>query len=293
MRKKRKKFYLILILVLLIILLWIFQKREEKKTIYSKGIITQRLENYTPVRDEEFKKFKKKELKEKLKTKIEREVKIKHYKPALVSIIIDDMGQGTNIEKEILNLKYPLTISLLPHNNSYKINKNFQVILHQPMEPENPKIDAGKSAITTKMEKEEIRKQIEVNLKNMPLAIGVNNHMGSLATSEEEVMSAVLEVVKEKNLFFVDSRTSANSCGYSLAKSMNIPTIKRDVFLDGKRNESYIRGQFLLLEEIAQKKGYAVGIIHPHKESIAVLKEMIPKMEKEGIKFVHISELVE
>lgn len=296
MRKKRNKnFYLLLILGVVFVLLFVFTGKEKKEEIEiaPKEIITQS-ENFKNLSTEKSKGEEKKSKIEEVREKPVYKKEIKNYNRALVAIVVDDMGLGREIEKEVLKIKYPLTISLLPvkDNNRININKNFQIILHQPMEPENPETDPGSGKITTEMTEEEIKKQLQKNLEKVPQAVGINNHMGSLATSKKEVMSAVLDVVKERNLFFLDSKTSANSCGYSLAKYLNIPAIQRDVFLDGVKEKNYIKNQFLLLEKIAIKKGYAVGIIHPHRESISVLKEMLPEMEKKGIKFVHVSELV-
>jgi polysaccharide deacetylase 2 family uncharacterized protein YibQ len=284
----KKTIVIISVFLIFLLIFGFFGKKEEEKKeiILPKGIIKGKID-YLKIPEK-----KQEQIKRELKTKFVK--KEKNYKTSLIAIIIDDMGTGREIEKEILEIKYPLTLSFMPTNfsKSYNLGKNFEILLHQPMEPENPNISSGEKAITTRMTPEEIKNQLRENLKDVPLAVGVNNHMGSLATSNKEVMLAVLEVIKEKNLFFVDSKTSKNSCGYSLAKSLNIPSLERDVFLDGKRDKDYIREKFLLLQKISKEKGYAVGIIHPHKESIAVLKEVLPEIEKEGIKLVHISKLV-
>jgi polysaccharide deacetylase 2 family uncharacterized protein YibQ len=284
----KKTIVIISVFLIFLLIFGFFGKKEEEKKeiILPKGIIKGKID-YLKIPEK-----KQEQIKRELKTKFVK--KEKNYKTSLIAIIIDDMGTGREIEKEILEIKYPLTLSFMPTNfsKSYNLGKNFEILLHQPMEPENPNISSGEKAITTRMTPEEIKNQLRENLKDVPLAVGVNNHMGSLATSNKEVMLAVLEVIKEKNLFFVDSKTSKNSCGYSLAKSLNIPSLERDVFLDGKRDKDYIREKFLLLQKISKEKGYAVGIIHPHKESIAVLKEVLPEIEREGIKLVHISKLV-
>jgi polysaccharide deacetylase 2 family uncharacterized protein YibQ len=112
-------------------------------------------------------------------------------------------------------------------------------------------------------------------------------------------MRAFLEVVKKHNWFFVDSLTTGRSKGKALAREMKIPTAARDVFLDYSNDPKeldhidYIHKQLEHLIALAERRGSAVGIGHFKKNTVKVLAEMLPELERRGVQLVHVSELVE
>lgn len=220
------------------------------------------------------------------------------YKTGKIVIIIDDLGNNIKVANELLNMNKDITFSVLPKlKHSKEIaeavsSKNKEVLLHLPMEPENHKNKPGPGAITDDMSAEEIQKQVKEDMESVPNIVGINNHMGSKATSSEKVMESVLSAVKDEGLFYVDSVTSPKSKGHDTAQKMNLPTAKRDVFLDGVQNKNYVKSQIKKLKNLAKKNGVAVGIGHPHKETVDALKEMLPELEKEGIQIVPASEVV-
>lgn len=215
-----------------------------------------------------------------------------------IVIIIDDLGNNPGIAKELMNMDQRITFSVLPKLKYSKqiaedaSLKNKEVILHLPMEPLSKKNKPGPGVITDDMTPEEIQKQVVDDIKSVPHIVGMNNHMGSKAASNADVMKSVLSVVKDEGLFYVDSVTSAKSKGYNTAQKLNLPSAKRDVFLDGIQDKKYVKSQIKKLVEIAKKKGLAVGIGHPHQSTVDALKEMLPQLEKEGIQIVPASEVV-
>lgn len=105
-------------------------------------------------------------------------------------------------------------------------------------------------------------------------------------------MELVLERLRSKGLFFVDSRTTSNTQGYNTAKSLGIKAAERDLFLDeSTRGEKYVRSQLEALVQISKKKGYAIGICHPYPETIEVLEDLVPKM-KTQVELIPISRIV-
>lgn len=167
--------------------------------------------------------------------------------PKQVSIIIDDLGNGLKGTDKIFSIKAPLTVAIMPllrtsKEDAIRAKKaGFEVILHLPMEFHHGKKEwLGPGAVTIQMSTEEIKRQIRADLDSVPYAKGINNHMGSKATADERVMRAVLEVVKERHLFFVDSATSSDSKVTTIAKEMGIPVAKRDVFLDNVNSKQLI-----------------------------------------------------
>ncbi len=217
-----------------------------------------------------------------------------------VAIVIDDMGQDPKKLKELLMLKEPITIAVMPHLRysrevaSEAYSNGLEVLLHLPMEPRDTEDhDPGKGALLTAMSADEVRAQVERDLKSVPNAIGINNHMGSKFTEDEALMRAVLQVVKKKEMFFLDSRTSSNSVAGRLARELGVRNADRNVFLDNNRDVKYIKGQISELVSIAKKRGKAIGIGHPYPETIEALKETVSELDGKGIKIVRLSEIIE
>lgn len=218
-----------------------------------------------------------------------------------VAIVIDDMGQDLRKLDELLKIGAPITVAVLPrlvHSRDVALgahSSGLEVILHLPMEPKNSgpeEHDPGKGALLTGMRITDVKARIEEDLKDVPYATGVNNHMGSLFTEDTELMRAVLEVIKSKDLYFLDSRTTSASVANRLASEMGVRNGMRNVFLDNNRDEDYIRGQIKELAAIAKKRGKAIAIGHPYPETLEVLKENVSMLKSQGIEVVRLSDLI-
>ena len=215
-----------------------------------------------------------------------------------VAIIFDDAGYGIKAAQEVEGIGRPLTISVLPHLPfSAQIAEEapqhgMQIILHLPVQPENRSIALGPGGITVEMTDDEIRRTVNDDLASVPSAVGANNHMGSLGTADPRVMRAVMDVMRTRHLFFVDSMTSSRSVAAKVAREMGVPTAVRAVFLDNEDNEEYVRGQFRALIAIAQSRGDAIAIGHVGKVTARVLAAMLPEFDEAGIQLVRVSDLV-
>lgn len=214
-----------------------------------------------------------------------------------IAIVLDDWGYSPNNIALITQIKYPLTAAVLPNlNYSAKTaeelhRRGLEVILHLPMESQ-AKLGMEKNTILTSMSDGQVRAIVEEDLGDIVYARGVNNHMGSKATADPHLMKTMFRQLKERGLYFLDSAVTADSVSGELAESMGLPFIKRDVFLDNRLEPEYIRGQLEKLKGVAQKHGFAVGIGHDRRATLDILKEEMPRMEKEGYQFVFVSELV-
>ncbi len=214
-----------------------------------------------------------------------------------IAIVIDDWGYNLDNLYILDQIKYPFTASVLPRLDyskeiSAELHKRgFQVILHLPMEP-HEKYRLEKNTIITSMGEQAMINIIAQDLADIHFAIGVSNHMGSKATEDLRIMSIVLNELKKRGLFFLDSLVSSKSvCSY-LAGKLHVSFIKRDVFLDNKGEAGYIKDQIYKLKRKALVYGYAVGIGHDRKITLEVLRDAMPELEKEGYKLVFVSELV-
>ncbi len=219
--------------------------------------------------------------------------------PALkgrIAIVIDDWGYSQNNLKIIQQIRQPLTCAVLPNlKNTPAVVKQlhkfgFEIILHLPMEPKEVK-RLEKDTISINMNQEEIRKIINEDLVNLVFVKGVSNHMGSKITQDIKACAIVMQEIKKRNLYFLDSFVTARSVCAPLAKTMGLRFAKRDVFLDNQNNPEYIKNQISELKKIAYLQGIAIGIGHDRKNTLLVLKEMLPYLVKEGYKFVFVSEI--
>ena len=216
----------------------------------------------------------------------------------VIAVVIDDMGISPKRTSDIISLKAPLTSSFLtyarklPEQVAAARSAGHEIMIHVPMQAKSNK-DAAPDVLTTKMPPEEIRERLEAMLSKFDGIKGINNHMGSLFTEDSERLGAVMEVLKEHGLFFLDSKTSARSVGRQEAGKHGVVYAHRHVFLDNENNVDYINGQLRLTERIARKNGYAVAIGHPKSGTYQALAAWLPELEKKGIKLVPMSKIVE
>ena len=214
-----------------------------------------------------------------------------------IAIVIDDWGYNLNNMPIVNGIRYPFTASILPNlKDSREVAaklhaRGIEIMLHLPMEPKE-RYGLENNTITTTMDETTINKIIDHDLANIVYADGVNNHMGSCATENSRTMAIVFKNLKSKHLFFLDSYVTPASICQVTAKNINIPFVKRDIFLDNKADKAYIEQQILILKAQAKSKGWAIGIGHDRKTTLEVLKKEMPNLVKEGYKLVFISELV-
>jgi polysaccharide deacetylase 2 family uncharacterized protein YibQ len=218
--------------------------------------------------------------------------------PPKIAIVIDDMGYDLDLAIAFMNLDLPLSLSVLPlaprtADIAYEANRRgTELLLHLPMEPKDyPDLDPGPGAVLTNMDERMIRKTINNDIDQVPGIRGVNHHMGSKFTERSDKMKIVLRELKRRNLFYLDSRTTNLTVAYDLAKDMGVPAAKKDVFLDNDLSSKAIRFEMERLLGIARYSGIAIGIGHPHKETLDILKDYADILKTE-FKVVPVSELV-
>ena len=218
-------------------------------------------------------------------------------KPRL-AIVIDDLGSDPAQGDAIFRLSYPLTLSVLPHHsNSTEIaeeahRRGYQVLLHLPMASTAGNMDEA-IELHPGMDSHAVENTFQAMLETVPYAAGVNNHEGSLGTSDEKLMDELMPLLHQNKLFFIDSRTTAATVAESAAHAAGVPATSRNVFLDDDQTVGAIRKQFALAIHDAREKGSALAIGHPHPETLQVLAEMLPEAERQGIALVFASALVQ
>lgn len=215
-----------------------------------------------------------------------------------IVLILDDVGFDHQPLAGAMTIDPKVNFSVLPNSRNATLFANelsargFEVLCHLPMEPDGfPRISPGPGAVLTTMSDGEIAAATRANVAAVPHARGVNNHMGSRATADPRVMSAVLNALPH-GMYFIDSRTTAASVGETLARQLNIRTAARNVFLDDVQTEAAIRAQLHELERDAAARGVAVGIGHMYPATIKVLAEEAPQLRASGYRFRRASEIV-
>ncbi len=217
-----------------------------------------------------------------------------------IAIVVDDLGSNKRVAEELLQLDAHLTFSIFPSQSSSRRiahrahAQGREVILHLPMEPRGyPLKDPGKGALFVSMGERELLYQLRKDLDAVPFIKGVNNHMGSRFMEYDDKVRLVLKELKQRELFFLDSRTTSKSQGYRIARELAMRTDTRDLFLDNDSNVGYTKLQLKKLIRIARDNGTAIGICHPYPSTITALKEMIPQIKAEGMQIVPLSQALD
>ena len=219
--------------------------------------------------------------------------------PPRLAFIIDDGGYNFDNLKEILKLGKPMTFAILPntpHTRQAALfihQKGGEVMLHLPMEPrEENGLALENSMVKTAMASPVIQKITREGLNQIPEVRGMNPHMGSKATEDPRVMEAVMGVLKEGGLYYIDSHTSSQSAGMKAAQAIGVPSAQNDKFIDAVKKTEKIKEAIRAAMAKAKKEGKAIAIGHPDPLTLRSLLEMIPEIEKAGIKLVFASEVV-
>jgi hypothetical protein len=217
---------------------------------------------------------------------------------ARLAILLDDLGSDRSAADAIFALQAPITLSVLPyHAHSQEIaqearKRGCEVMLHLPMQsvaketPEQQELRPG-------LKREEVQAIVNSMLESVPEADGVNNHQGSQATSNSALMEELMPVLREAGVFYVDSRTTAETVAYDTAKRDGVKTAFRNVpFLDDVQNKAAVRRQLQIAIRGAKEKGEAIAIGHPHAVTLEALREMLPEAKRQGVRLVLVSDLV-
>lgn len=206
------------------------------------------------------------------------------------------MGYAIKSAEKFINLPFDLTLAIIPFSPYSKRvaylahHHQKEVMLHAPMETlAETKWEDG---LTSDMQENELVARVDEMLFDIPFAVGLNNHGGSKLTQQKQHMDWLMSWAAQRQLFFIDSRTTAASVAAEAAKQAIVPYQQRDVFLDNSKDPSDIKNQLNKLIAIASKQGHAIGIGHPYAETFAVLKEELPKLQQQGIRLTTVSNLV-
>lgn len=213
----------------------------------------------------------------------------------MIAVVIDDVGLDRRRGERALRLPGAVTLSLLPYAPEVAQQAaaaralGHEIMLHMPMEPESPRIDPGPHALRSGNTASQILHELDWDLAQFSGYVAVNNHMGSRFTRDPEAMRVVLEALKARGLFFLDSRTTGASVGTRLARELGLPHLERDVFLDNIETPEEVTARVAEAERLARRDGYAIAIGHPHDATLEALGRWLPQAQARGFALVPIS----
>lgn len=208
------------------------------------------------------------------------------------------MGYDQAAAGSLFALPYPLTFSVLPNAPfsseaaAQAHDRGYGVMLHLPMESANGEAKREATFLHAGMPPEEMEKTVLAMLASVPYARGVNNHQGSLATTDEVLMQELMADLKKRGLYFLDSRTTAASRAYSVARRVGVPAAYRRVFLDDTQSREATLRQLALAVEDAKENGWSIAIGHPYPTTLEALREFLPRAHTYGVQLVFVSDLV-
>ena len=217
---------------------------------------------------------------------------------ARLAIVLDDAGASVEVVREVERLPLAVAVAVLPNAaRSAEVARGLgaqgrELLLHMPMEPiggHGP--GPGEGAVEVGLGAAEIRSRVERALEVVAGARGVNNHMGSRATADAAAMRAVMEVLRPRGLYFLDSRTTGDTVAEQTARAAGVPALRRDVFLDVVSEPEAIRRALDQAVARARATGSAVAIGHVHPLTIEVLERELPRVGVE-VRLVRPSQLL-
>jgi polysaccharide deacetylase 2 family uncharacterized protein YibQ len=217
-----------------------------------------------------------------------------------LAVVIDDAGYAAgNTLDGFWNLKVPATVAIIPELEfSTQIaqeapSHGWEVICHMPMEGHEAVADGAYRFILKRTTHPGVvTDTLTGALAGLPNCRGMNNHMGSRATEDRDLMLQVGHFLHSRGMYFLDSRTSDKTVAYPTVRKAGVPAAERNVFLDNEEEMAAIEKQFAKAVAMAKKRGSAVVIGHFRKITLEALADSVPLVKAQGVKFVYLSELV-
>ncbi|HHV6870102.1 divergent polysaccharide deacetylase family protein [Haemophilus influenzae] len=194
-----------------------------------------------------------------------------------LAIVIDDVGYHSKEDAAIFAMPREISVAIIPAapyaraRNQEAKSQGRDILIHMPMQPVSAvKIEDG--GLHLGMSAAQVNDRVNTAKNIVRDAIGMNNHMGSAATADPQLMTYLMTALQEKHLFFLDSRTIGKSVAGKIAKEQGVRSLDRHIFLDDSNEFADVQRQFKAAIHYARKHGIAIVIGHPRPNTIAVLQ---------------------
>ncbi len=210
-----------------------------------------------------------------------------------LALVIDDLGQNAARDRRVLALPGPVALAILPETRDARAlaeaarSAGKTVMLHLPMAPAG-----GPYAWEPGLAPEKLLDRLDRALRRVPHVRGVNNHMGSQMTGRQPPMAALMAELQRRHLFFLDSRTSARTVAAAAAQRIGLASLSRDIFLDDDPSPAAVAAQFEAALRLARRQGSVVMIGHPHPATLALLERELPRLQRQGIDWIGIDQMI-
>ncbi|QLF93289.1 divergent polysaccharide deacetylase family protein [Pseudomonas sp. ABC1] len=210
-----------------------------------------------------------------------------------LTLVIDDLGQHPQRDQRVLALPGPVVLAIMPDTpHAASLARQAEaagktVILHLPMAPAG-----GPYAWRPELSREQLQQRLDAALRAVPHVRGINNHMGSRMTEQQQAMGWLMRDLQRRHLFFLDSRTSPRTSAAAAAQEIGLASLSRDIFLDNDQAPEAIAERLRAAIALARKQGTAVVIGHPHAATLAVLERELPRLKEQGIDWIDIEQMI-
>lgn len=216
-----------------------------------------------------------------------------------MAVLVDDCGYDLQPVEALTSLPLKMTFAILPFKDNSTaaleviLSAGREAMLHLPMEPLDAAQMSEQKTVKVSMTSGQIKELTAAAIDSLPGISGVNNHQGSRATADTAVMKAVLSVIGEKGLFFIDSNTTANSVGSKTAAALGIPTGKNGKFLDNSTDPEVIKQAIWAAAELADSNGSVIVICHARPGTVKAWQSAYKELMATGLQFVSVSDLLQ
>lgn len=214
-----------------------------------------------------------------------------------LAIIIDDIGYNELNSQRAARLSGDFTLAVLPFTphgsaaaqTALKYNK--ELLLHLPMSNLHS-FPLGRGGLTESLSEADFKRIIREDIAQIPQLKGVNNHMGSRLTQNGKAMEWLMQELLAHQLFFIDSRTTAQTKAFDTAVYYGVSRAKRDVFLDDVDSIPAITSALNKAVSLAQSNGFAIAIGHPYSNTLSLLEKVQGRLEAANVELVFASKLI-
>ena len=216
-----------------------------------------------------------------------------------ITIVIDDLGVVHPATERVIAMPGPLTLSWFPFAKNLPAQvaagaaRGHEATLHMPMQSfGNTTAWTGPDPLRVDLAPAVNLARLRAAIEAVPNTVGLNNHMGSVATRDPALMALVAQECKDRSMLFLDSVVIAHSYGYSAAHDAGVPAAARDIFIDHSPKPQDIREQLAQIEAQARRHGHVIAIGHPWPHTVAALEEWLPTLQAKGFSLWPLSAMV-
>ena len=217
---------------------------------------------------------------------------------AQLVFVFDDGGQNLSHLQKYLDLPFSVTIAVLPQiahsvESARRIRQSgrHELMLHQPMQAVNEKVNPGPGAIKPGMSEDEIIGTLFQNITEIGPIAGFNNHEGSAITADADMMAVVMRVASQEGIYFLDSRTNVETKVPYVAREMGYSYYERNIFLDNEKTDENALKELRKGLDLANRNGSVIMIGHIWSADFlpAFLLSAYPELVEQGYSFSTVS----